>query len=206
MKRLFLLAALVFPALFAFAACGDDTGAATTGDDPALASCTSAPLCDTIGLPGACTFGTDGITCSAADAGADAGESDAGPNVGGPNLTARLQCALEALRDKKTGGLALLLPKNGSNTCGIRVEIVSFGDGTASVLPVSYCDLEVGRGTAARRVIQPASFFEDCLASADETTRLQCLANAIKKTTTGGGTCSCRGIAGDSIRGLCSSM
>jgi hypothetical protein len=204
MKRLFLLAALSFPALFAFAACGDGTGAATsTGDDPSLASCTSAPFCETIGLPGACMYGSGGITCSAADAGVDAGDSDAGPNVGGPELTARLQCALEALRDRKTGGLALLLPENGSKTCGVRVEIVSFGDGTASVLPVSYCDQDVVRGTAARSVLQPASFFDDCLASPDETTRLQCLAGAFKKATAAGGTCSCRGISGDEIRGTC---
>ena len=206
MKRLSLLFALAFPALFAFSACGDTTGAATsTGDDPALASCTSAPLCETIGLPSACAYGTAGLTCSAADAGSDAGDSDAGASVGGPDLDARLQCALEALRDRRTGGLALLLPENGSKTCGVRVEIVSFGDGTASVLPVSYCDLDVVRGTAARRVLQPKSFFADCLASTDETTRLECLANATTKTAAGG-TCSCRGISGDKIRGTCATM
>jgi hypothetical protein len=205
MKRLFLLAALSFPAVLMFSACGDSTGAATsTGDDPALASCTSAPLCETIGFPSACTFGAAGITCSAADAGVDAGDSDAGPtSPGGPDLTARLQCALEALRDRKTGGLALLVPENGSKSCGVRVEIVSFGDGTASVLDVGYCDLDVVRGTAVRSTLKPASFFDDCLASPDETTRLQCLAGAFKKATAAGGTCSCRGISGDEIRGTC---
>ena len=207
MKRLFVLVALTLPALFAFSACGDGTSAATsTGDDPSLASCTSAPLCEPLGLPSSCTFDTNIITCGAADAGIDAGESDAGTSNGGPDLTARLQCALEALRDRTTGGLTLLLPLDGSKTCGIRVEILSFGDGTASVLPVSYCDLDIERGTAERRALQPASFFKDCLASSDETTRLQCLANAIKKPKLGGGTCSCRGISADKVRGRCATM
>lgn len=205
-KRLLVLFALTIPALFAFSACGDGTSAtASTGDDPSLASCTSPPLCDPFSLPGTCEFSDNAITCTASGGGADAGDSDAGPSVGGPDLTARLQCALGALRDRKTGGLALLLPENGSKTCGVRVEILSFGDGTASVLPVSYCDLDIVRGTAARRVLQPVSFFEDCLANNDETKRLQCLAKAIKTTAASGAACSCRGIHADKIRGLCSS-
>ena len=206
-KRLPVLFALTIPALFAFSACGDGTVAtASTGDDPLLASCTSPPLCDPIGLPGTCEFSDNAIICGASTGGGtDAGDSDAGPSAGGPDLTARLQCALEALRDRRTGGLALLLPENGSKTCGIRVEILSFGDGTASVLPVSYCDLDIVRGTAARRVLQPVSFFEKCLASNDETTRLTCLAKAIKTISASGAACPCRGIHADKFRGFCSS-
>lgn len=210
MKRLVALFALTVPALFAFAACGDGTApASSTGEDPALASCTNAPLCDPFSLPERCSFADDAITCAASDAGAsDAGDTDAGDTDAGapsPALTARVQCALEALRDRKTGGLALLVPTGGSKTCGIRVEIVSFGDGSASVLPVSYCDADVVRGVAARRAIQPASFFEACLASTDLSKRLDCLAAAIETKAASGGTCACRGINADPLRGRCSS-
>ncbi len=208
MKRLLALLALTVPALFAFVACGDDGPASSTGDNPALASCTSPPLCDPLTLPRSCSFVDNAIVCAEGDAGTDAGESDAGESDAGPSApvsTARLQCVLEGLRDRRTGGLSLLIPDNGSKTCGVRVEILSFGDGSASVLPVGYCDLDVVRGTAARRAIQPASFFEACLADTDDAKRLQCLVKAIKATTGSGGTCSCRGISADKIRGLCSS-
>jgi hypothetical protein len=211
MKRLLALFALAFPALFAFAACGDSNApASSTGEDPALAACGEAPLCDSFSFPASCAFVDDTITCAQGDAGAgDAGDADAGDADAGapsPAVVARLQCALEALRDRKTGGLALLVPAGGSPTCGIRVEIVSFGDGSASVLPVSYCDGEIARGTAARRAIQPASFFDTCLASDDVGKRFECLAAAIQKKAASGGACSCRGIAADPDRGLCSTQ
>jgi hypothetical protein len=211
MKRLLALFALAVPALFAFAACDSNAPASSTGDDPALAACSSAPLCDPFSLPAYCTFADDTITCAEADAGAsdaDAGDTDAGASDAGapsPAVVARLQCALEALRDRKTGGLALLVPTNGSKTCGIRVEIVSFGDGSASVLPVSYCDADIVRGVPARRAIQPASYFESCLASTDVEKRFECLAGAIQKKSASGGTCACRGISADPVRGMCSS-
>jgi hypothetical protein len=211
MKRLLALFTLAFPALLAFAACGDSNApASSTGEDPALAACSEAPLCDPFSLPSECTFADDTITCAAADAGAsdagdaDAGDADAGPPS--PAVLARLQCALEALRDRQTGGLALLVPTNGSNSCGVRVEIVSFGDGSASVLPVSYCDTDIVRGVAARRAIEPASYFESCLASADVAARFACLAGAIQTKAAPGGACACRGIAADPLRGACSSQ
>lgn len=210
MKRLLTLFALAVPALFAsfaFVACGDGTSAGTsTGDDPALADCSSPPLCDPIVLPSGCSFDSDAITCAAVSPGADAGDADAGTaDAGAPNplLPARVQCALEALRDRRTGGLALLVQDPGSKTCGIRVEILSFGDGTASVLPVSYCDLDVVRGMAERRAVQPVKFFEDCLASTDDAKRLECLTTAITTKPASGGTCSCRGIHDDTFRGVC---
>ena len=203
MKRLLALLALTVPALFAFVACGDDGPASSTGDAPALASCTSPPLCDPLTLPRSCSFVDNAIVCAEGDAGTDAGESDAGPSA--PVSTARLQCVLEGLRDRRTGGLSLLIPDNGSKICGVRVEILSFGDGSASVLPVGYCELDVVRGKAARRKIQPASFFEACLADTDDARRLQCLVNAIETRPASGGICSCRGISADKIRGLCSS-
>jgi hypothetical protein len=208
MKRLLALFALTLPLLFAFAACGDSGPASSTGDDPSLLSCTSPPLCDPLTLPASCTFKDDGITCAVGDAGTDAGESDAGESDAGPPApvsTARLQCALEALRDGKTGGLYLLLPDHGSTSCGVRVEILSFGDGTASVLPVGYCDFSFSRGTPERRVIQPASFFEKCLADTDDARRVECIAKAITTKAASGGTCACRGIHADDARGGCSS-
>jgi hypothetical protein len=210
MKRLLALFALAVPALFAFAACGNSNApASSTSEDPELAACGDAPLCDPLPLPSECMFADGAITCATSDAGAgDAGDPDAGDADAGapsPAVLARLQCALEALRDRKTGGLALLVPTGGSKTCGVRVEIVSFGDGSASVLPVSYCDSDIVRGVAARRAIQPASFFESCLASTDVQKRLDCLAAAIQPKTASGGTCACRGIAANPVQGLCSS-
>ncbi|MEP7124411.1 MAG: hypothetical protein ABJE95_26015 [Byssovorax sp.] len=205
MKPFLALFTLAAPALFAFAACGDSAApASSTGDDPALASCTAAPLCDPFSLPIDCVYADDAIDCSGADAGpGDAGESDAG--APSPLFESRVQCALEALRDRKTGGVTLLVPDHGSKTCGIRVEIVSFGDGSASVLPVSYCDTDIVRGVAERRAIQPKSFFDDCLASPDVAKRLGCLAGAIQKKAASGSACACRGIAADPLRGKCSS-
>lgn len=212
MKRFFPLLALASPLVFAFVACSESgSGGTSTGDDPTAESCFAAPLCEKIVLPGYCSSDGESITCAAPDGGieADAGESDAGDAGGGDAgglsavQLARVQCALEALRDRKVGGLALLASDQGSKTCGTRLEIVSAGDGSASVLPVNYCDLDVSRGVAARREIKPASFFEDCLASTDERTRVECLATAIAKTPANGGVCSCRGIHDDPIRGIC---
>ena len=205
MKRLLALFALAAPALFAFAACGDSNApASSTGEDPALAACTDAPLCDPLTFPKDCAFADGAITCTDGDGGAsDAGDTDAG--APSPAVVARLQCVLEALRDRATGGLALLVPTSGSKSCGIRVEIVSFGDGSASVLPVGYCDADIERGVPARHAIQPASYFETCLASPDVAKRFECLAGALQQKATAGGTCACRGIAADPLRGKCSS-
>lgn len=222
MKRLLApLALLPLFAIFNFTACSDDgSSAATTGADPSLASCQHAPLCDPITLPPSCTTVAAGIDCSgppggAGDAGADDGgtSSDAGATDAGaadgdelsPLQEGRLQCVLEALRDHREGGLTVLAPYKGSKTCGTRIEIVSFGDGSVSVLPVSYCDSDVTRGEAVRRKIESASFFEECLASTDEKTRLECLAGAVTTKNVSGGVCSCRGIAADPIRGGCHS-
>jgi hypothetical protein len=210
MKRPLALLALALPPLFAafsFVACGtDDSPASSVNQDPALADCSSPPLCDPIVLPAGCSFLNDAITCTAVAPGPDGGDADAGTaDAGPPNplLPARVQCALEALRDRKTGGLSLLMDDPGSKTCGIRVEILSFGDGTASVLPASYCDLDVVRGEGERRAVQPVKFFDDCLASTDLTKRVECLTTAISTKTASGGTCSCRGISADTFRGPC---
>jgi hypothetical protein len=197
-KRLLAPLVLVLPALFAWIGCGDGTSAATsTGDDPSLATCTSPPLCDPIILPDACSSDGTSITCEKPDAGlGESGFSGA--------TTARLQCALEALRDHKVGGLSMLVADHGSPSCGVRLEIVSFGDGTASVLSVGYCDGVVTRGTATRRVLQSTSF-EDCLASTDDRKRVACLDHLRIAKVAGGGACSCRGIHDDPFRGLCRS-
>jgi hypothetical protein len=212
MKRLLApLALLPLFALFNFTACSDDgSSAATTGGDPTLASCRHAPLCDPIVLPSVCAAtGASSFDCSGPDGGAadDAGAPDGGADgsLMSPLQASRLQCTLEALRDRREGGLTVLVAYNGSKTCGTRLEIVSFGDGSASVFPVSYCDSDVVRGKAARRKIQPASFFEECLASTDDETRLQCLADAVTTKAATGEACACRGIAADPIRGECSS-
>lgn len=210
MKRPLALLALAIPPLFAafsFIACGpDNSPASSVNQDPVLADCTSPPLCDPIVVPAGCSFMKGALVCGAVAPGADGGDADAGPaDAGAPNplVAARVQCALEALRDRKTGGLSLLVDDPGSKTCGIRVEILSFGDGTASVLPVSYCDLDIVRGQAERRAVQPVKFFDDCLASTDVTKRVECLATAISTKAAPGGTCSCRGISADTSRGPC---
>lgn len=221
MKRLLApLALLPLFAIFNFTACSDDgSSAATTGGDPTLAICQHAPLCDPIVLPTSCAAFGASIDCSGPDGGAgDAGDGDAGDGgtasdagdggtAGGDHLSPlqaeRLQCTLEALRDHREGGLTVLAAYEGSKTCGTRIEIVSFGDGSVSVLPVSYCDGDVVRGEAVRRKLQPASFFEECLASADEKTRLECLSGAVTTKNVSGGVCSCRGIAADPVRGPC---
>lgn len=217
MKRLLLpLALLPLVALVNFVACSSDgSSAATTGADPDLALCRLPPLCDPLVLPSFCRYGGESFDCGAPDGGApeDGGATeDAGAPDGGvdgsllsPLQAGRLQCALEALRDRRVGGLATLVSYNGSKTCGTRVEIVSFGDGSASVLPVYYCDLDVERGKAARREIQPVAFFEECLASTNDLVQLQCLAEAITAKAASGEVCSCRGIYADEFRGVCSS-
>jgi hypothetical protein len=216
MKRLLPpLALLPLFALFNFIACSDDgTSTGTTGADPDLAICNQAPLCDPLVLPSVCKDNGVSFDCTAPDGGAPDGGAmdDAGALDGGadgsslsPLQAGRLQCALEALRDRGKGGLATLVAYKGSKTCGTRIEIVSFGDGSASVLPVYYCDTDVERGKSARRQIQPVAFFEECLASTDETKRLQCLAEAMTEKAASGGSCSCRGIHADQFRGRCSS-
>lgn len=201
-------------AAFNFLACssGEGGSTATTGSFPTLATCQKAPLCEPLALPSFCSFdGTRSFAC-VAPAPDGGGASDAGAPDGGvegsllsATQAARLQCSLEALRDRKAGGLATLVAYKGSDTCGTRVEIVSFGEGSASVLPVIYCELEAERGEAVRRELQPVAFFEECLASTDEMKRLQCLADAVTTKGASGGVCSCRGIAADEIRGICRS-
>ena len=213
MKRLLLpLALLPFFAVFNFIACSDDgSSAATTGADPTAESCHEAPLCDPLEVPSFCAYESPSFHCTAPGGGAtDGGVPDGGATDGGadgrglsPTDAARLQCALEALHDRRKGGLTTLVAYNGSEDCGTRLEIVSFGDGSASVLPVNYCNGNVSRGKAARRQIQPVAFFEECLASMDEMKRLQCLAGAMTLKAASGETCSCRGINADPDRGLC---
>ena len=215
MKR--LLAPLALLPLFAivnFTACSDDGGgAATTGGDLTPATCQDAPLCDPVELPSYCAFDGASLDCTGPDGGSvpdggtatDAGASDAGADGShlSPVQTARLQCTLEALRDRRAGGLTALTGSNSADLCGARVEIVSFGDGSASVLPVTFCGGSVARGKAARRAIQPVAFFEECLTSTEEAKRVQCLAKAMTTKTVSGGVCSCRGIHDDPYQGLC---
>jgi hypothetical protein len=205
MKRLLPPLALVplFAAVNLLACSGDGTSAATTGADPDLAICQQAPLCDPLELPSFCAYVGPSFHCAAPDGGVpDAGADGSSLD---PIQAARLQCALTALRDRRKGGLATLVAYNGSDTCGTRLEIVSFGDGSASVLAVNYCDLTVSRGQPARRKIQPVAFFEECLASTDERKQLTCLSEAITTTRASGETCSCRGIYADPDRGPCAS-
>jgi len=210
MKRLLpLLALLPLFGLSNFIACSDDgSSSSTTGDDPTLEICHDAPLCDPLVLPSFCFADGAAIDCASPDGGVaeDAGTPDGGAAASplSPLQAGNLQCALEALRDRGAGGLSLLAAYNGSKTCGTRVEIVSFGDGSASVLPVAYCDLDADRGTAVRRAIQPAAFFEECLASTDILKRLQCLSEAMTAKVASGGVCTCRGISADQFRGICS--
>lgn len=211
MKR--LLAPLAFLPLFALfngIACSDDgSSAATTGGDPTPAICGRAALCEPVVLPSVCAGTDTSFDCSGPDGGTagDAGAPDGGADGSllSPLQAAHLQCMLEALRDRREGAVNALVAYNGSKTCGTRLEIVSFGDGSASVLPVSYCDSDVVRGKAVRREIQPVAFFEECLASTDEEKRLQCLADAITAKAVSGEVCECRGVYSDPIRGACSS-
>jgi hypothetical protein len=63
----------------------------------------------------------------------------------------------------------------------------------------------VVRGKAVRREIQPAAFFEECLASTEDEKRLQCLADAVTTKAVSGAVCECRGVYSDPVRGPCSS-
>jgi hypothetical protein len=223
MKHLVAFLLLPAAALAAFSACGptNETGGGGAGGGTTPAACTDAPLCDPILLPTRCKIAGGGIHCgNSADAGTDGGTGGGGgaggsPGAGGgggqgggnsvsPKLVANIQCALGALRDRKVGAVNLLQQDDGPAVCGTRVEIVSFGDGTASVVPVQYCDGDATVETAFHAKLQPPEFFTKCLTASDDATLLDCATNMLGATVAGA-TCECRGIHTEPLRGVCHS-
>lgn len=92
---------------------------------------------------------------------------------------AAIQCALEALRDGKVGRIDWQL--GGAEIPGQSGELVSFalpGDGTMFRWGYDYFDLLAEVLPAVHATLQPAQYFDDCLALPTAPERFVCLRGA----------------------------
>lgn len=152
-------------------------------------TCASAALCNEVVLfdPSVCSGGS----------GASSGAGGADPG----NATAA-RCVLEKLRDRATGYVAVIVDSGSAIPCGKATELVSFGDGSATVSRRGYSDLWAGADPSLRLELKPVSYFETCLAGDDHAV-LACVTDLTTSTVVAGDTCPCRGNKGGSLAGLC---
>lgn len=158
------------------------SGSTTGTGGSAPAACASAALCDGVYLPSSCdASGT--------------GSSGAGGASPGAMAAADMRCVLTKLRDHEVGYMSVFVESHATTGCGIRTEIVSFGDGTASVQDIHWADIGVTPGTPVRATLKDKAFFDACLAGSDDG-----LAACVTAMTMGaaatGSTCPCRGVPG----------
>lgn len=156
-------------------------GSTTGGGGSAPAACASAALCDGVYLPSSC----DPFATTSGSGGAPPGMMAA----------TAMRCVLTKLRDHEVGYMSVFVESHANTGCGIRTEIVSFGDGTASVQDIHWADIGVTPGTPVRSTLKDKAFFDACLADSDDK-----LADCVMAMTTGaaaaGPTCPCRGVPG----------
>jgi hypothetical protein len=106
-----------------------------------------------------------------------------------------MRCALLKLRDHEIGYVSVFTESTMFTGCGVRTEIVSFGDGSASVQHIQWADLGVGPGTPERVQLESAAYFDACLAGTDDTLAA-CVQAMTTKALVAGPTCPCRGVPG----------
>jgi hypothetical protein len=156
-------------------------GSTTGGGGSAPSACASAPLCDGVYLPSSCDpFG---------------GSSGAGGASPGVMAAAAMRCVLTKLRDHEVGYMSVFVESHATTGCGIRTEIVSFGDGTASVQDIHWADIGVTPGTPVRATLKDKAYFDACLADSDDKLA-DCVAGITTGATAAGPTCPCRGVPG----------
>ncbi len=106
-----------------------------------------------------------------------------------------MRCALLKLRDHEVGYVSLFVEAHTNTGCGVRTEIVSFGDGSASVQEIQWADIGVSPGTPERVKLESAAYFDACLAGSDDKLAA-CVLAMTTKTAVAGPTCPCRGVPG----------
>ena len=106
-----------------------------------------------------------------------------------------MRCALLKLRDHEVGYVSLFEEVTIHTGCGVRTEIVSFGDGSASVQQIYWADLFSSPGTPERVKLESAAYFDACLAGSDDKL-VECVLAMTTKTSVAGPTCPCRGVPG----------
>ena len=113
------------------------------------------------------------------------------------------RCVLGKLRDRATGYAAISVDSGSPVPCGHVVEVVSFGDGSASISRRNYGDLAVNVEKSVRSELQPVSYFETCLAG-DDAAVIACLASLTTGAVVAGDTCPCRGNGSGPLSAYCS--
>src|SRR5262249_55199430 len=108
---------------------------------------------------------------------------------------AAARCVLENLRDRQRVRVSVVLDTGSGQPSGDATEIVSFGDGSASVSNRHYEDVAVSVQPSVRRAGRPPSYFEQCLAG-DPAAILACTRTLVTNTVVDGATCSCQGNSG----------
>lgn len=154
--------------------------------DPA---CASAALCEDLVI-------LDPEVCSA-------GSGSSGAGGAAPANAATARCILKKLRDRATGYVAVIVDSASPVPCGQTTELVSFGDGSASVSHRRYADLGARADASVRRELKPVSYFEMCLAG-DDYAALDCARSLITDTVVAGEACPCRGNKSGTLSGYCS--
>jgi hypothetical protein len=164
---------------------GSGGGGTGGGGGSAPIACASAPLCGGIYLPSSCN-------ASGSGSGSGSGGGGGAPN---PTLVTEMRCALQKLRDHEVGYVSLFVESTFHTGCGVRTEIVSFGDGSASVQQIQWADLGVAPGTPERVKLESVAYFDACLAGSDDKLA-ECVMAMTTKTAVAGPTCPCRGVPG----------
>ena len=163
---------------------GGSSTAGTGGSAPA--ACASAALCDGVYLSSSCdAFGSS-------SSGSGSGSGGAPP---GAMAAADMRCVLTKLRDHEVGYMSVFVESHATTGCGIRTEIVSFGDGTASVQDIHWADIGVTPGTPVRATLQDKAYFDACLAGSDDGLPA-CVSSITMGAAVAGPTCPCRGVPG----------
>jgi hypothetical protein len=176
---------------------GDVSVSSTSGAGGAgPAECSSPDLCPVVYFAPGCALG---------DPGCQSGVSSGAGGAGGldPSTESAIKCSLQKLKDHDVGAVIVIDEQASITPCGTRTEIVSFGDGTVSVLPVNYCDIGVSVGAATRHALQSPAFFDKCLASNDKVELTDCIHNVTNIESLPGATCGCRGAKDGASDGAC---
>ena len=161
----------------------------STGTGMSDPTCASAALCDEVGL-------TDPSICGGGS-GSSSGAGGASPG----NATAA-RCILTKLRDRATGYVAIFVDSGSPVPCGQVTELVSFGDGSASISNRRYYDLGATASPSTRGALKPVAYFETCLAG-DDAAAIDCLSSLITGAAVAGDTCPCRGSKNGMLSGSC---
>lgn len=89
-----------------------------------------------------------------------------------------LQCTLEALRDRKPGGLEWLLSEEGG-VVEQHVDLWILDDGTAYVRRAASMDFDSSIGPDGYYALQDPAYFDACLIESDAAVRFECMRNGV---------------------------